>query len=80
MSAGTLFRVGKFGGKAIETAEKLDDVDVDTDVASAASGSTPPTVALPQSDAVKQAQRLLALKLIYGNPSEKDLAKAALIA
>eukprot|EP00971_Amphidinium_carterae_P057825 1143663-Amphidinium_carterae.1 len=34
MSAGTLFRAGKFGGKAIETAEKLDDVDVDTDVAS----------------------------------------------
>eukprot|EP00971_Amphidinium_carterae_P324873 6454866-Amphidinium_carterae.2 len=34
MSAGTSFRAGKFGGKTIETAGKLDDVDVDTDVAS----------------------------------------------
>eukprot|EP00971_Amphidinium_carterae_P132576 2625569-Amphidinium_carterae.3 len=109
--AGTLFRAGEFGGKAIETAEKLDDVDVDKDVASGegnlleevsdveveepasasaqsattqpaafAPSSTPPTVALPPSDAVKHAQRLLVLKLIDGNPSKKDLAKPALIA
>eukprot|EP00971_Amphidinium_carterae_P203840 4045395-Amphidinium_carterae.2 len=34
VAAGTLSRAFRFGGKAIETAAKLDDVDVDTDVAS----------------------------------------------
>eukprot|EP00971_Amphidinium_carterae_P248145 4926819-Amphidinium_carterae.1 len=100
MAAGALFRAGRFGGKAIETASMLDDVDVDTDVASgeenlleeasnvdvqqpefgaASSSTTPPATlvtTLQLSDAFQQAQGLLALRLIHGNPSNKDLAKA----